>query len=50
VYTAAISIVSDAISNVSTVFTWLNASATINLVLKIGAATIQTRSSFDTGK
>jgi len=34
----------------STVFTWLNAAATITLVSKIGAATIQSRPSFDTGK
>jgi len=33
-----------------TVFTWLNATATITLVSKIGAATIQSRSPFDTGK
>ena len=31
-----------------TVFTWLNAVATITLVPKIGAATVQTRPPFDT--
>jgi len=33
-----------------TVFTWLNAAATVTLVSKIGAATIQTRPPFDTGQ
>ena len=34
----------------STVFTWLNAAATITLVPKIDAATIQTRPLLDTQK
>ena len=34
----------------STVFIWLNAVATITLVFKIGAATIQSWPPFDTGK
>ena len=33
-----------------TVFTWLNAMATITLVPKIGAATIQIQPPFDVGK
>ena len=33
-----------------TVFTWLNTAATITLVSKIGAAAIQSRPPFDTGK
>ena len=35
---------------VHTILTWLNAAVTITLVSKIGAATIQSRSPFDTGK
>ena len=34
----------------STVFTWLNATATITLVAKVVAASIQSRPPFDTGK
>ena len=33
-----------------TVFTWLNAAATITLVSKIGSATIQSQPPFDTEK
>ena len=35
---------------ISTIFTWLNAMAPITLVSKIGAATIQSRPPFNTGK